>query len=49
VTDKEYDEFVAKIKLEAYKEFAEFLISKSKKNVINICKLPDYVREMGCK
>ena len=28
MTDKEYEEFVAKIKLEAYKEFAERLLQR---------------------
>ena len=33
-------------KAEAYKEFAEMLIDKAKNGVIQICDLPDYVKEM---
>lgn len=39
----EYDN---KIKAEAYKEFAKFLIDKASKGLIHVSDLPDFVKEM---
>lgn len=44
--EKMESEYDGKIKAEAYKEFAKFLIDKASKGLIHVSDLPDFVIEM---